>query len=295
MKPLSCVATRRRLSAFLDGELPVADQVAVDGHLRRCLGCADELDAMRGVGDMLRAGSAAAAAARAADVDGLEADVLSRLAAEREESVSAQVSRAFQDMRLGLAAVCSTGATMVSVLLLVGIFYFAPLSERPDSLAGMMETLGAPAIGMDSRILSPRSSESGAMADDDMVSEEDEVFALAAVVTRNGRVVESRGAVEAVVGSRARAGQPAARRDLARAVRAGPDGRHGRLREDRVRARAHHGAGQDARDTEAEFDPARPRTHPGLTLAAGRSATGPPSRPGRPPSPSRRCSSSRSP
>ena len=188
MKPLSCVATRRRLSAFLDGELPVADQVSVDGHLRRCLGCADEVAAMRGVGDMLRAGTAAAAAAHAADFDALEADILSRMSAEREESVSAQVSRAFQDMRLGLAAVCSTGATMVSVLLVVGIFHFAPLSERPDSLAGMLETLGAPAIGMDSRILSPRSSESGAMVDD-MVSEEDEVFALAAVVTRNGRVM----------------------------------------------------------------------------------------------------------
>jgi len=186
MKPLSCVATRRRLSAFLDGELPVPDQVIVDGHLRRCPACADELAAMRGVGDVLRA--AAAAGARASEFDGFETDILSRMAAEREESMSAQVSRAFQDMRLGLAAVCSTCATVVSVLLVVGIFYFAPLSERPDSLAGMMETLGAHAIGMDSRILSPRSSESGAMADG-LISEEDEVFALAAVVTRNGRVV----------------------------------------------------------------------------------------------------------
>jgi anti-sigma factor RsiW len=188
MKPLSCVATRRRLSAFLDGELPVAGQVAVDGHLRRCRSCADELAAMRGVGDMLRARAAAAAVNCASDLDDFETDILSRLAAEREESVSAQVSRAFQDMRLGLAALCSTGATMVSVLLVVGIFYFAPLSERPDSLAGMMEALGAPAIGTDSRILSPRSSESGALPDG-LVSEEDEVFALAAVVTRNGRIV----------------------------------------------------------------------------------------------------------
>ena len=188
MKPLSCVATRRRLSAFLDGELPVADQVVVDGHLRRCPACADELAAMRGVGDMLRTRAAAAAATRGSDLDDLETDILSRMAAEREESMSAQVSRAFQDIRLGLAAVCSTCATLVSVLLVVGIFYFAPLSERPDSLAGMMQTLGAPAIGMDSRILSPRSSESGAMADG-LISEEDEVFALAAVVTRNGRVV----------------------------------------------------------------------------------------------------------
>jgi hypothetical protein len=187
MKPLSCVATRRRLSAYYDGELPVAEQVAVDGHLRGCRACAGELSILREVGDVLRAKSAAATAC-APGLDDLEADVLSRLSAEREESVSAQVSRAFQDMRLSLAALCSTGATLVSALLVVGIFYFAPQPERPDSLAGMMEALGAPAIGMDSRILSPRSSGSDPVVDD-LVSEEDEVFALAAIVTRNGRVV----------------------------------------------------------------------------------------------------------
>jgi hypothetical protein len=187
MKPLSCVAARRRLSAFHDGELPVTEQVAVDAHVRGCRYCAGELAVLRDVGDALRARSAAAASC-APGLDDLETDVMTRLAAEREESVSAQVSRAFQDMRLSLAALCSTGATVVSALLVVGIFYFAPQPERPDSLAGMMETLGAPAIGMDSRILSPRSSGSDPMVDD-LVSEGDEVFALAAVVTRNGRVV----------------------------------------------------------------------------------------------------------
>jgi predicted anti-sigma-YlaC factor YlaD len=187
MKPLSCVATRRRLSAFYDGELPVTEQVAVDAHLRGCRDCSDELAGLRAVGDVLRARSAAATSC-APGLDDLEADVLSRLSAEREESVSAQVSRAFQDMRLGLAALCSTGATLVSAMLVVGIFYFAPQPERPDSLAGMMEALGAPAIGMDSRILSPRSSGTDPVVDD-LVSEEDEVFALAAIVTRNGRVV----------------------------------------------------------------------------------------------------------
>jgi Putative zinc-finger len=188
MKPLSCVATRRRLSAFYDGELPMGEQVAVDAHLRRCEGCTGELTGLRDVGDALRASSAAAAAIGAPGLDDFETDILSRLSAEREESVSAQVSRAFQDMRLSLAALCSTGATMVSALLVVGIFYFAPQPERADSLAGMMETLGAPAIGMDSRILSPRSSGSDPIVDG-LVSEEDEVFALAAVVTRNGRVL----------------------------------------------------------------------------------------------------------
>ena len=63
MKPLSCVAARRRLSAFYDGELTVAEQVAVDAHLRRCRACADDLAGLRDVGDMLRARSAAAASA----------------------------------------------------------------------------------------------------------------------------------------------------------------------------------------------------------------------------------------
>jgi len=143
---------------------------------------------LRDVGAVLRARSAAAAAQCAPSLEDFEADIQSRLSAEREESVSAQLSRAFQDMRLGLAALCSTGATFVSALLVVGIFYFAPQPERPDSLAGMMEALGAPVIGMDSRILSPRSSGTDPVVDDPF-NEEDEVFALAAIVTRNGRIV----------------------------------------------------------------------------------------------------------
>lgn len=187
MKPLSCVGTRRRLSAFQDGELPIAERVTVDTHLRRCAPCAGELARLREVGDLLRERAGAVATPRAAAMDDIQADILSRLSAEREESVSAQMSRAFQDMRLGFAALGSTAATLVSLVLLFGIFYFAPLSERPDSLAAMMETLGAPDIGTDSRILSPRSSGVNELSEG-LVSEEDEVFALAAVVTRDGRI-----------------------------------------------------------------------------------------------------------
>ncbi len=181
MKPLSCVATRRRMSAYQDGELAVSEQVAVDAHLRLCGACSAELASLREVGDVLRA----RASRRSPAMDSLEADILSRLSAERAESVSAQMSRAFQDMRLGVAALGSAAATVVSVLLVFVIFYFGPRSERPDSLAGMMETLGAPAIGMDSRISSPTGT--GAITEG-FESEEDAVFALAAVVTRNGRI-----------------------------------------------------------------------------------------------------------
>jgi hypothetical protein len=186
MKPLSCVATRRRLSAFQDGELAVPDRVAVEAHVRQCPACFAELASLREVGEVLRARSSAAAPWRASAIDGLQADILSRVAAEREESVPVQVSRAFQDMRLGFAALGSTAASIVSILLLIGIFYFGPLASRPDSLAGMMETIGAPTVGMDSRIMSPPSGTSAIL--DGIVSEEDTVFALAAVVTRHGRI-----------------------------------------------------------------------------------------------------------
>jgi hypothetical protein len=172
------------MSAYQDGELAIPEQVAVDAHLRVCRACAAEQESLRDVGDVLRA--AAAAVRRPPAMDALEADIMSRLSAERAESMSAQMSRAFQDMRLGVAALGSAAATVVSVLLVIVIFYFGPRSERPDSLAGMMETLGAPAIGMDSRISSPPTS-TGAITEG-FVSEEDAVFALAAVVTRNGRI-----------------------------------------------------------------------------------------------------------
>ena len=187
MKRLSCVGSRRRLSAFQDGELPVMEQVAVDAHLRQCRACATELASLRKVGDILRTKASAAAARHADAMDDLQAEILGRLSVEREESISAQWSRAFQDMRLGFAALGSTAATLVSILLVMGIFYFGPRTERSDSLAGVMETLGAETIGMDSSFLSPRSSGTDALSEG-LVSEEDEVFALSAVVTRDGRI-----------------------------------------------------------------------------------------------------------
>jgi len=184
MRRLTCAAARSRLSAYHDGELPVAEQVAVDAHLRGCGRCEAELEDLREVGDLLR--ERAVETVALCSMEALEAETVNRLLAERHEAVSAQVSRAFQDMRLGLAALGSAAMTVVSILLIIGIFHFAPLSERADSLAGMMNTLGAPAIGMDSRVLSPPSG--GSTVSEELLSEEDAVFALAAVVTRNGRI-----------------------------------------------------------------------------------------------------------
>lgn len=187
MNRLSCGAVRRRVSAFHDGELPVAEQIAVEAHLRGCQACAALSRDLRELGDLVRFGSAEVSERLTGDLDGLRAEVLNRLKVEREESVPAQVSRAFEDMRLGFAAVGSTLATFMSILLMFGMLYFGPRTERPDSLAGLMETLGAQSVGSEAGMLLPRSAGAGMVADG-VFNEEDAVLALSAVVTKGGRL-----------------------------------------------------------------------------------------------------------
>jgi hypothetical protein len=145
---------------------------------------AAELDA---VGDALRVGAGRLAVHFQGDLDALESEITNRVRVEREESVPVRFGRMFEDMRLGFAALGSIAASIVSVLVLSGICYFGPVVERPDSLAGMMETLGAPAAGVDTRMMMPR-ARFGAVMSDDVFNQEDAVFALAAVVTQQGRI-----------------------------------------------------------------------------------------------------------
>ena len=187
MTTMSCLGVRRRLSAYHDGELPTREQVAVENHLGDCARCAIDAAALDAVGDALRVGAGHLAVQYQGEMDALESEITNRVRVEGEESVPAQVGRMFDDMRLGYAALGAIAASIASVLVLSGICSFGPVSERPDSLAGMMEILGAPAAGVDTRMLMPRAP-FGAVMSDDVFNEEDAVFALAAVVTQQGRI-----------------------------------------------------------------------------------------------------------
>lgn len=208
MKTMSCHGARRRLSAFHDGELPTREQVDVQAHLRRCGRCASEAASNAALGDMLRVRAARMVAVHERDLEALRSETLSRLKAEREESVPAQLGRMFDDMRLSFAALGSTAASLVSVLLVAGIVYFGPQTQRPDSLQGLMQMLSSPSSSVDVRDLvgqeigQPSAHDREAMSatamafrpvsreamGDTSLSEQDAVFALAAVVTRQGRI-----------------------------------------------------------------------------------------------------------
>jgi len=209
MNGISCQGVRRRLSAFHDGELPAREQVAVEAHLRGCARCEQDAAADATIGAIVRGRAAARLASLyERDLGALRSETIGRLNAERAASVAAEVGRMFDDMRLGLAALGSTAASLVSILLVIGIFQFGARSERPDSLSALMQAQRAAKIGVDVRDLvgqqigQPSAHDREAMSatampprpnatylgDPEAMSSEDAVFALAAIVTRQGRV-----------------------------------------------------------------------------------------------------------
>lgn len=191
---LSCAAVRRRIASYHDGELAVHDQIAVQAHLDGCPPCTAEWQVLAEMGETLRRAAASQALPRG-EVDGLAERVASRIAAEEEQSVSAQVRRAFDDMHLVWAGLGAAAATVVCAALLFAIGYFAP-PERADSLSGVLSALASPGsdrnpIRIDGRISPPRVSRDApvpAALVSASPAEEDLVLALAAVVTQEGRV-----------------------------------------------------------------------------------------------------------
>lgn len=203
---MSCRGVRRRLSAFHDGELPTHDLVVIETHLRDCPRCARSASGLRVLGELLRERAARAAASQTVGLEAMGSEIVGRIRAERQEAVTAQIGRMFEDMRIGFAALGSTAASVVSMALVVGIFYFGPQTERPDSLSGVLQTMGTPRsvdvrdlVGRD--IVGPSPHDREAMSVSSMMgrgvagaateaelSEEDAVFTLAAMVTRQGRI-----------------------------------------------------------------------------------------------------------
>jgi hypothetical protein len=185
-----CVAVRRQLAAFYDGELAIEDQVRVEGHLRGCEDCEAEASRYRAIGDAVR-GAASFRTAPAGALDGLAEGVVGRLTAERNESFSGTMSRMFEDLHLLWAALGATGSAVACVALVMGIFYFAGSEERPDSLAGLLSALASPGSDANPVVIDPRMALPRANPDDvpaAVPADGDSVYTFAAVLTREGRI-----------------------------------------------------------------------------------------------------------
>jgi hypothetical protein len=188
MKSLTCSAARRRLHEFCDGELSLSDQIAVEAHLDWCDACATILTEVRMVGSALRLAAGRVSLSHE-EGTAFTAAVISRQKAERDASLVAHVQRLFEDMHLVYAGVGAAVATIVCVVIMLGMLRFAS-DERPDSLAAIVNLLATPESSANTIAIDPAShqrwTERFQAANES--AQEDTVFTLESIVTRDGRL-----------------------------------------------------------------------------------------------------------
>jgi hypothetical protein len=208
MMLFTCSAIRRRLSAFHDRELPIADLIAVESHVQGCSRCSRELQELQDVGQALRLASAPGPAE---DWAGLQPGVIARMRAEEQDSWASHASRFLDDLHLVWIGFAATAATVLCGAVALSALHFGSPERRIDSLATaltvMAEAAAAPTgsdlnpVRLDER-LGPRYSplmdylQVPSVPKEGPIeamlltpqSDEEQMLTLSAVVTREGRL-----------------------------------------------------------------------------------------------------------
>lgn len=194
---LGCETARELLPSFVDGELVVDRQVEVEAHLRWCRTCAAHVSDLRVIGDALRLRVPASVLEHEMDTElrSRQRDVLSLVKAEQDQAFGARMGRMFEDLHVVWAGLGATLGVFACILLTTSVIW-AVDKRASDSLAEIMDALGDPGsernpMSLDGRVLPP----SLAMPDlpDDSpawgrIPQGDAMFAIATVVTREGRI-----------------------------------------------------------------------------------------------------------
>ena len=191
MMPLTCASTRRRLQAFHDRELTIADEIAVSAHLDWCDRCEAALAEMRTISTALHALAPGRLTLSHEEAQAFTATVVNRLKAEDDASLFSSVRVMFEDMRLGYAGLGAAAATLVCLVIMLGMMRFAT-AERPDSLAAIVSVLATPLECESGNDLADASGCRARWAERfqraNESAEQDAVFTLESVVTRQGRL-----------------------------------------------------------------------------------------------------------
>lgn len=189
---LGCQGAREMLEAFVDGELPVSEQVALEAHLRWCETCRARIEDLQLIGSALRQGSASASGHTEIAVLATRHDeVVTRVQTERDQSLTVRWRELFTDMRYLWPAIGATLAVALCISALTTLVTQIVRTERSDSLAALISTMANPGsdenpLHLESGMLVPRIFEVGPALES--MPEEEAVYAVAAVVTREGRV-----------------------------------------------------------------------------------------------------------
>ena len=194
MTLLACSAVRRRLQAFYDRELPIADLISVEAHLHDCPPCERDLRELQNVSRALRL---AAAPPPSDDWTGVRSGVISRMRAEAHESFTARARRGFDNLHLVWIAAAATAATCVCAGAVLSMLHFAS-PERQDSLAAVIAVMAGPSgseftlARLDVPVPAPVVPRDRILYAtlENAVTEGDLVLPLSAIVTREGRMTD---------------------------------------------------------------------------------------------------------
>lgn len=186
MHVLPCTRVRDSLEAFVDGELTLDQQVSIQSHLQECVTCRLEASELSEIGCALRA-APATTATLPHETGRLTNIVLERVRLEQELSFGVQFRDLFDDMHFVWAGLGATVAMIICIFASAGVLQAAS-RERPDSLAGLIDYLANPGsnanpVRVDRYMSLPRAYEPVLPT-----TTGDAEFAVAAVVTREGRV-----------------------------------------------------------------------------------------------------------
>jgi len=204
MNRLSCASIRRNLHPFYDGELALSDQIDVSAHLDICQECSALLTELEQVGSLLRRVAPARsplAALSCEEAAALNAAIVNRAKVEHDASWIVRIQNVFDDMHLVYVSLGAAVASVVCVVVVLGMMRFGA-TERPDSLAAIVNFLATPGsnenpVVIDARVIMPRTLDATFPTFSNVAdaretiytgTENDAVFTLSAVVTREGRV-----------------------------------------------------------------------------------------------------------
>ncbi len=191
---VGCEVARPLLGEFVDGELAVEAQLLVDGHLRSCRSCANHVDDLRLMGDDLR--MVAGARVPALDLEALVRSASSRAQAEHALSWATSLRRLADDRRVAWSLAGATCGVLLCALLTAAVVVLE--IQTASSLGAVMRVLASPGsdlnpLQLNARMLPPRLA-IPAYADDApelyLIPTEDHLYAIAATVTRQGRLSE---------------------------------------------------------------------------------------------------------
>jgi putative zinc finger protein len=186
MHEFPCHVVRARLEAFHDGEVPFSERLTIQGHLEDCVSCSLANEELIELTASLQ--QMVAETEESSEALHLSERVVERLGVEEQFSLTSQMNGLFQDMHLVWAGIGASVATIICLIGSASVLHAAN-QEQPDSLAAVISSLANPGsnanpVRLDADMLLPRPVTDSAIE----MGEEGAAFALAASVSREGRV-----------------------------------------------------------------------------------------------------------